>query len=135
MLISEAKKRVERNPTDLLYRYELGEQLLTAGHFTEAIPELQKARQNPNVRLKAMNLLAQCYTGKGMLDFAVRTFGEAIKEMVIMDATKKEMLYKLGLVHEKMGNKEKSLECMKEIYEIDYGYEDVSKRVEESYTS
>src|SRR5207244_6339344 len=65
MLITEARKRVERNPTDLVHRYELGEQLLAAGQHTEAIPELQKARQNPNVRVKAMNLLGQCYSEKG----------------------------------------------------------------------
>jgi hypothetical protein len=34
-----------------------------------------------------------------------------------------------------MGNAEKSLECMKEIYEVDYGYLDVAARVEASYTA
>jgi hypothetical protein len=34
-----------------------------------------------------------------------------------------------------MGNMEKSLECMKEIYEVDYGYLDVAERVEASYTA
>ena len=132
-LIGDARKRVERNPTDLQFRYELGEQLVAAGYFTEAIPELQKARQNPNARIKAMNLLGECYTGKSMLDFAVRQYTEAIKELSVMDATKKNVLYKLGLVYEKMGDPEKMLECMKLIYEVDYGYEDVAIRVEGSY--
>ena len=135
MLIGEARKRVERNPTDLQFRYELGEQLVLAGHFTEAIPELQKARQNPNARIKAMSLLGECYTGKSMLDFAIRQYQEAIKELSVMDNTKKHVLYKLGLVYEKMGDKEKSLDCMKQIYEVDYGYEDVAPRVEGSYGS
>lgn len=132
-LLEEAKKRVERNPTDLQLRYELGEQLIEAGHYTEAIPELQRARNNPNVRIKAMNLLGRCYTGKNMLDFAVRTYDEAVKELSVMDSTKKDVLYNLGLVHEQMGNKEKSIECMKQIYEVDYGYRDVATRVESSY--
>jgi tetratricopeptide (TPR) repeat protein len=131
--ISEARVRVERNPTDLQYRYELGEQLIAAGEFTDAIPELQRARQNPNVRIKAMNLLGQCYTGKGMLDFAVKTYTEAAKEVSGMDNTKKEIVYKLGLVLEQMGKKEEALEAFKQIYEVDYGYEDVAKRVESSY--
>jgi len=134
-LISDARKRVERNPTDLQFRYELGEQLVAAGHYTEAIPELQKARQNPNARIKAMSLLGECYTGKSMLDFAARQYNEAIKELSVMDNTKKHILYKLGLVYEKMGDKEKSLDCMKQIYEVDYGYEDVAPRVEGSYES
>jgi tetratricopeptide (TPR) repeat protein len=135
MLISEARKRIERNPTDMQLRFELGEQLVAAGHYTEAIPELQKARQNPNARVKALSLLGECYTGKNMLDFAVRQYTEALKDLGSMDNTKKQILYKLGLVYEKMGQPDKSLDCMKEIYEVDYGYEDVAPRVEGSYSS
>jgi len=134
-LIADARKRVVRNPTDLQFRYELGEQLVIAGYFTEAIPEFQKARQNPNARIKAMSLLGECYTGKSMLDFSVRQYSEALKELTVMDNTKKHILYKLGLVYEKMEEKEKSLDCMKQIYEVDYGYEDVAPRVEGSYES
>jgi tetratricopeptide (TPR) repeat protein len=133
LMISEAKKRVERNPTDLQLRYELGEQLVIARQYTEAIAELQQARRNPNARLRAMNLLGQCYTEKGMLDLAVKQFKDAAGEILAMDVTKKEILYKLGLVYERMGKKDDSLNCMKEIYEVDYGYMDVAKRVESSY--
>ncbi|EDY18818.1 Tetratricopeptide domain protein [Chthoniobacter flavus Ellin428] len=135
LLITEAKKRVERNPTDLQLRFELGEQLVRAAQYTEAIQELQRAKQNPNARLKAMNLLGQCYTEKNMLDLAVKQFQEAASEMLAMDATKKEILYKLGLVFERMGKKDESLKCMKDIYEVDYGYLDVAQRVEQSYGS
>jgi hypothetical protein len=34
-----------------------------------------------------------------------------------------------------MSNVEKSLDCMKQIYEVDYGYRDVAARVEASYTA
>lgn len=132
-LIADARKRVEHNPTDLQLRYELGEQLLNIGQFSDAIPELQKARHNPSARLKAMNLLGQCYFQKGMLDLAVKQFSEAAKEMPTMETLKKEVLYRLGLVYEKMGKPKESLDCMKEIYDVDYGYEDVAKRVEGSY--
>jgi tetratricopeptide (TPR) repeat protein len=37
-MISESRQRVERNPTDLQLRFELGERLLAAGNFAEAIP-------------------------------------------------------------------------------------------------
>jgi hypothetical protein len=50
-----------------------------------------------------------------------------------MDAIKKEIVYNLGVVYEKMGEREKSLNCMKQIYEADYGYKDVAERVESSY--
>jgi tetratricopeptide (TPR) repeat protein len=130
-----ARKRVGDNPTDLMLRYELGETLIKAGQFTDAIPELQRSKQNPNVRLKAMNLLGQCYVEKGMLDLAVKQFKDAAGETTVMDATKKDILYRLAIVLEKMGKRDEYIECLKQIYEVDYGYLDVAKRVEGSYTS
>ena len=133
MLIDEARKRVERNPTDLQFRFELGENLMNAGHFREALPEMQRARQNPNARLRAMNALGRCYRELNMLDLAAKQLEEAAREIGTMDATKKEIVYNLGLVYQQMGDREKSLGCMKQIYEADYGYKDVARRVESSY--
>src|SRR5207237_10848201 len=127
------KKRLERNPTDLQLRFELGEHLISARRFREAVPELQRARQNPNARLKAMNLLGVCYRELGMLDLAMEQFEDAAKEIMTMDAMKKEIVYNLGTVYEKMGEREKSLNCMKQLYEAEYGYKDVADRVESSY--
>ncbi len=135
MLIAEARGRVERNPTDLQFRFELGEHLLNAGQYREALPELQRARQNPNARLKSMNALGRCYRELGMYDLAARQLEEASREILSMDATKKEIIYNLGLVYEKMGDREKALSCMKQIYEADYGYKDVAERVESSYAT
>jgi tetratricopeptide (TPR) repeat protein len=134
-LLEVAKKRVDDNPTDLLLRYEYGEVLMKAGKFTDAIPELQRARQNPNVRLKAMNLLGQCFVEKSMLDLAASTFKGAASELIAMDNLKKEITYKLAMVLEKMGKKEEYIEALKQIYEVDYGYLDVAQRVESSYGS
>ncbi len=133
ILIEEVKKRLERNPTDLQLRFELGEHFVNAQRFREAVPELQRARQNPNARLKAMNLLGVCYCELGMLDLAMKQFEDAAREIVTMDPMKKEIVYNLGTVYEKMGEREKSLNCMKQIYEADYGYRDVAERVESSY--
>jgi tetratricopeptide (TPR) repeat protein len=133
ILIDDARERLARNPTDLQLRFELGENLFNAGRFREAVSELQRARHNPHARLKAMNLLGCCYSELEMLDLAMRQLEEASKEILSMDAMKKEIVYNLGLVHERMGEGEKSLACMKQIYEVDYGYKDVARRVESSY--
>jgi tetratricopeptide (TPR) repeat protein len=131
--IDDARKRSERNPTDLQLRFEVGESLVEAGRPREALPELQRARQNPNARLKSMNLLGRCYRELGMLDLAAKQLEEAAKEITSMDAMKKEVVYNLGLVYEQMGEGEKSIGAMKQIYEADYGYRDVAQRVESSY--
>src|SRR5262249_7425136 len=116
ILVDEARKRVERNPTDLQLRFELGEHLMNAGQYREALPELQRARQNPNARLRAMNSLGLCYRQLGMLDLAMKQLEEAAKEILVMDAMKKEIVYNLGLVYERMNEPEKALSCMKQIY-------------------
>jgi tetratricopeptide (TPR) repeat protein len=134
ILIDDARKRLDRNPTDLRLRYELGQHLTNAGEFRDALPELQRARQNPNARLKAMNLLGRCYCELGMLDLAVKQLEDAAREMTVMDAVKKEIVYNLGLVYEQMGDSKKYIDTMKKIYETDYGYRDVAERVERSYS-
>jgi tetratricopeptide (TPR) repeat protein len=80
-----------------------------------------------------MNLLGCCYGELGMLDLAMKQLEEASKEILSMDTMKKEIVYNLGLVYKRTGDREKSLNCMKQIYEADYGYKDVAKRVETSY--
>ena len=133
ILIADAHERVKRNPTDLQLRFELGENFFNAGRFREAVPELQRARQNPHARLKAMNVLGCCYGELGMLDLAMKQLEEASQEISSMDAMKKEIVYNLGLIYDQMGDPGKALACMKQIYEVDYGYRDVAHRVESSY--
>ena len=133
ILVADARERVARNPTDLQLRFELGENFFNAARFREAVPELQRARQNPHARLKAMNVLGCCYGELGMLDLAIKQLEEASREILSMDAMKKEIVYNLGLIYDRMGELEKSLACMKQIYEVDYGYKDVARRVESSY--
>jgi tetratricopeptide (TPR) repeat protein len=131
--IAWSRYAADLNPTDLQLRLELGERLVEAGRPREALPELQRARQNPSARLKAMNLLGCCYRELGMLDLAAKQLEEAAKEIDSMDRIKKEIVYNLGLVYEQMGEPEKSVAAMKQIYGADYGYRDVAERVERSY--
>ena len=47
---------------------------------------------------------------------------------------KKDVIYRLGLVYERSGDKEKYLACMTEIYEVDSAFQDVAPRVEGGYS-
>ena len=134
LLVAEAQARVEGNPTDLHLRYELGQHLARAARYREAVPELQRARQNPNARLKAMNLLGRCYRELGMLDLAAKQLSDAAGEIASMNASKKEIVYHLGLVYEQMGDTARAIDCMKQVYDADSGYRDVAARVEASYS-
>jgi tetratricopeptide (TPR) repeat protein len=132
-LVAVARDRVEKNPTDMALRYELGSHLFNSGHATEAIPELQKAKGNPHIRTKAMLILAQCYEQKNMVDLAIRQLEEGVGELHGMDATKKEALYLLGNLHAKQGHADKALEARKLVYESDYNFRDIAHLVESAY--
>jgi tetratricopeptide (TPR) repeat protein len=131
--VAECQKRVEKYPTDLTIRYEMGVLYFQIGKVTEAISEFQKAQQNPNKKLAALGYLARCYAQKKMYDFAVRAFQNAIKEKLVFDEEKKEFIYNLGSVLETMGKKDEAIEQFKLIYEVDSGYKDVAAKVESSY--
>jgi tetratricopeptide (TPR) repeat protein len=131
--LTECQKRVERYPTDLAIRFELGVLCFQAGKISEAIAEFQKAQQNPHKKLPAMNYLAQCYAKRKMYDIAARTLQNAIKEKPVFDNEKKELVYNLGTVLETMGKKEEAIEQFKLIFEMDASYKDVGKKVDDYY--
>jgi tetratricopeptide (TPR) repeat protein len=132
-LLADARSKVERNPTDKQYRFDLAAVLYQCEQFKEAIPELQQAKSNPHIRNKALLMLGKCFSALNMNDLAVNAYNEAVKEILSFTNEKKELLYELGVVYEKMGRKDDYLNCMKEIYNSDYGYRDVASRVESSY--
>ena len=133
--LNECKARVERYPTDLLIRFELGELYFKAGKLMEAIQEFQKAQANPNKRLQAMGYLGQCFARRGINDVAARTLQNAIKEKQIFDDEKKELIYQLGCVLEKMGKAPEAIEQFKQVYEVDISYRDVAAKVDAFYAS
>jgi len=105
--VTECQKRVEKYPTDLAIRFEMGQFYFQTGKITEAIQEFQKAKNNPHKGLAAMNYLAQCYAKRKMFDMAARTLQSAIKEKAVFDEEKKDLVYNLGYVLESMGKKRK----------------------------
>jgi tetratricopeptide (TPR) repeat protein len=129
--LDELKKRADRYPTDLQIKFELGQLYFAAGMISEAIQEFQKAQNNPQRRLTAMACLAQCFAARNMNEMAVRKLQEALKEKPVFDDEKKEMVYQLGVLLDKMGKKEEAIQQLEEIYAMDISYKDVGKRVED----
>ena len=78
--------------------------------------------------------IGQCFARRGMNDLAARTFQNAIKEKPSFDEEKKELVFGLGCVLEKMGKSEEAIEQFKSIYEIDIGYQNVAEKIETYYS-
>jgi tetratricopeptide (TPR) repeat protein len=133
--LDDAKRRAERYPNDLALRFDLGQLLLEAGRIGEAIQEFQKAQNNPHKRIAAMAALAQCFSRRGMHDLAARTLQNAIKEKLVFDDEKKDLIYALGCALDGLGRKAESIEQFKLIYEVDIGYRDIAARVDAHYAA
>lgn len=132
--LAECQKRVEKYPTDLAFRFELGTLYFQAGKISEAQKEFQRAQGNPHKRIAAMNYLAQCFAKRRIFDLAASTLEDAIKEKLVFDDEKKELIYNLGVVLESMGKKENAIEQFKIIYKVDTSYRDVEARVDAYYS-
>jgi len=131
--LEECRRRVEKYPTDMALRYDLGLLLFHAGKIGEAIQEFQKAQTHPHKRIPAMSHLAQCFGRRKMYDLGARTLQNALKEKLVFDDEKKDLLYNLGMMLEQMGKKEEAIEQLKQIYEVDIGYRDVAAKVDAYY--
>lgn len=131
--LSECQKRVERFPTDLQIRFELGQLYFQVGKISEAIAEFQKAQTNPHRKVGSMNYLGQCYARRNMNELAVRTFESALKEKLIWDNEKKELAYNLGAVLEKIGKRAEANKQYEEIFAVESTYKDVEQKVTDYY--
>ncbi|MCC6232397.1 MAG: tetratricopeptide repeat protein [Verrucomicrobiales bacterium] len=131
--LRECLARAERYPSDLSIRFELGQLHFRAGRLPEAIQELQKAQNYPHRRIAALSLLAQCFSQRGMNDLASRMLQNALKEKLVFDDEKKNLIYDLGCVLEKMGRRDEAIDQFKLIYETDIGFRDVAAKVDAYY--
>lgn len=131
--IKDAEERVQRYPNDLQFRYELGVLLYEHERLNEAIQQFQLAQRNPQRRIRALYYLGLCFKSKEQYDIAMEQFEKAASELPVMDPTKKDILYELGVISEAMNNREKAAQYFKEIYSVDIGYRDVAERIEKSY--
>jgi tetratricopeptide (TPR) repeat protein len=131
--LSECQQRVEKYPTDLGFRFELGRLLFEAGQISEAQKEFQKATANSNKRIAALGYLARCFARRKIYDLAASTLEDAIKEKQLFDDEKKELIYDLGCMFESMGKKEDAINQFKLIYKVDTSYRDVEAKVDAYY--
>jgi tetratricopeptide (TPR) repeat protein len=131
--LAECQKRAERFGSDLQIRFELGQLYFQMGKITEAMKEFQKAQGNPHRRIQALSYLGQCFARRGINDLAATTLQDAIKEKVVFDDEKKELVYLLGCVYEKMAKREEAIAQFKTIYAVDVGYKDVAEKIDAYY--
>lgn len=131
--LQTARDRVERYPNNYEYRYNLGCLLSDHGDIDGAIQQFQLSQRNPKVRQKSLLRLGKAFKQAEKWPLAVDQLTTAHKEMLIMDAAKKEVIYELADAYEKMGQTEEAYENFKELYQSDISFRDVSDRFNAIY--
>jgi tetratricopeptide (TPR) repeat protein len=131
--LENAKNMVERYPNDFNYRYIYGNLLFEDGKMDEAIGQFQLSQRNPKVRLQSLLGLGRAFLSGKKFDLAVDQLETAKKESLIMNDSKKEIIYELARAYEMMGQAEKAFIEYKEIYSSDIGYKDVSAKINAYY--
>jgi len=122
---------VENYPTDLAPKYQYALRLMKAGQHNEAIPLFQAAQRDPRRKISAMDKIGYCFFMKGWYADAIDVFRRAIESYEIKDdAIAKELRYNLARAYEEDGKNGKALEIYRRIAQLDFGYKDVSERVD-----
>jgi tetratricopeptide (TPR) repeat protein len=79
-----------------------------------------------------MDKVGYCFFMKGWYSDAVDVFARAIETYEIKDdAMAKELRYNLARAYEEQNDKQKALEIYRRIAQLDFGFKDVSERVDQ----
>jgi len=124
--------RVERYPADLGRKYELAIRFMRVQKWTQAIPLLQKASQDPRAKGKALVALGKCFVFDKKPSLARGQFERALPELNVDQDVDlfKECYYLLGRVCEELGDKPSAEKYYGEVLVIDYEYKDTKDRLE-----
>ncbi len=122
---------MDNYPTDLQAKYEYAVRLVRNRRYNDAIPLLQDAQRDPRRKVAAMNMIGYCFFLKGWLPDAIDIYTQAIESYEIKeDAVGKELRYNLARAYEEQGDTEKALDIYRKLAQLDFGYRDVSQRVD-----
>lgn len=131
----DLQERVKRYPNDLRLRFELGTILYEHEYLNEAIQQFQLSQRSPKHRIRSLYFLARCFRKKNQLDMALDQLKTADSELHVMDNTKKDISYEIGLIAQQMGDRKTAAEYYKRIYQSDIGYKDIAEKIEQMYAS
>jgi tetratricopeptide (TPR) repeat protein len=129
--LKEFQRRVERFPTDLGIRADLGIRLARAGIYDQAIVELQRAKTAPGRKQEATVWLGHCFFARKNARLAKRNWEEALASISSGDQKNfLELHYWLGRACEDQGEKTEAINHYDEVAAIEYGYRDVAQRLD-----
>ncbi len=128
--IAEYRRRVERQPTDMGHRYNLGQRLIQGGDIDGAAAEFQKTVGDPRVRKGSHRFLGYCFAKKNLLDLACQQYTSYLSLTEDDQADEaKEVRFLRARVLEDSGKKDEALKDYERLVAIDLNYKDAAARL------
>jgi tetratricopeptide (TPR) repeat protein len=124
------KEFAENYPTDMSHQYQAAIRLYQLEHFSEAIPILQKARNDPKYRIDATVILGRAFLDAGYVDEAIDTLRDLIESYELKGDTKStDMTYWFGRALEQKGDTPAALQAFSRVAQWNFNYRDVQQRI------
>ena len=125
--------KADRFPAEVVHRVELGLRLYKLDKLDEAISELQSARKDDRLRGQTAMLLGQCFRKRNNWRLAQRNFEEALATLTSPgeEPARKEVLFQLATGAAEHGDLPRAVELGHELANIDFGYKNISKLLDE----
>jgi tetratricopeptide (TPR) repeat protein len=128
--VVEYRQRVERQPTDMNHRFNLGSRLLTLGEVDGAAAEFQKTVNDPRLRKSSHRGLAICFSRRNLLDLAIqqyKLFLPLVEDELSDEA--KDGRYQLAKLLEDRAQNAEAIAEYEKLVSIDLGYKDAAARL------
>ncbi len=132
-ILSDFKKGVEKQlgSEDYDTRYNLGIAYKEMGLIDEAIAEFQIASKDPKRFLECCSMLGLCFIEKGMPKLAVKWYQRGLETGGFTEEEYLGLKYEMASAYELMSEFDKALEYYQEVYGVNAGYRNVTKKVKE----
>lgn len=126
------RNRCDRYPANLGFRYEMGVRLMRARNFGEAIKTFQEARGDLKRKGQVAFSLGVCFESIKQYKLAMNNYIAAIAELAERDMDQRKLaLYRAAtLAMDRLLDLEAAEKYLTELAELDFGYRDVSERLD-----
>ena len=128
--ISEFRSRVERQPTDMGHRFQLGIRLAQSGDVDGAAGEFQRTVNDPKYKKHSHSYLGHCFSKKNLLDLAIQQYKLFLPlvEDALSDEAKNGR-YQLARLYEDRGNTAEAITEFERLIAVDLQFKDAEARL------
>jgi Tetratricopeptide repeat. len=119
--------RVEQNPGNSAYRFDMGITYQSQGKFKEAITEFQLAKADISIQGDCLLALGQCFQQINQYKLALTHYQQAIKVISGESDAKKKALYLAARLAYGLKDYEKADDLASQLAAIDFSYKDIGE--------